>query len=198
MPQIPDGATIQIGLGALSNAIGYKLEQKKNLSVHTEMFTDSMMELVRKGVINGKMVAGFGLGSEELYNFIGEGKVELTPIRIVNDPRTIAKVDKIMSVNVTLMVDLTGQACSESLGYVQYSSTGGQADFVRGAALSNGGKSFLCASLNCESKGRESNFNDHCRVSPRRRGNHLTIGYHVCRHRVWHCRSVLQTRSGSG
>ena len=144
VPQIPDGATIQIGLGALSNAIGYKLEQKKNLSVHTEMFTDSMMELVRKGVINGKMVAGFGLGSEALYNFIGEGKVELTPIRMVNDPREIAKVDKIMSVNVTLMVDLTGQACSESIGFLQYSSTGGQADFVRGAALSNGGKSFLC------------------------------------------------------
>jgi len=144
VPQIPDGATIQIGLGALSNAIGYKLEQKKNLSVHTEMYTDSMMELAKKGVINGKMVAGFGLGSEALYNFIGEGKVDLTPIRIVNDPREIARVDKIMSVNVTLMVDLTGQACSESIGFLQYSSTGGQADFVRGAALSNGGKSFLC------------------------------------------------------
>jgi len=152
VPLIPDGATIQIGLGALSNAIGYKLEAKKNLSVHTEMFTDSMMELVKKGVINGKMVAGFGLGSEELYNFIGEGKVELTPIRIVNDPRTVANVEKIMSVNVTLMVDLTGQACSESLGYLQYSSTGGQADFVRGAALSNGGKSFLCAPSTVKAK----------------------------------------------
>jgi len=144
VPLIPDGATIQIGLGSLSNAVGYKLEQKKNLSVHTEMFTDSMLELVKKGVINGKMVAGFGLGSEELYNFIGDGNVELTPLRITNDPWEIAKVDKIMSVNVTLMVDLTGQACSESLGFVQYSSTGGQADFVRGAALSKGGKSFLC------------------------------------------------------
>lgn len=144
VPQIPDGATIQLGLGALSNAIGYKLEHKKNLSVHTEMFTDSMMELVRKGVINGKMAAGFGLGSEELYHFIGEGKVELLPIRIINDSKEIAKYDKFMSVNVTLMVDLTGQACSESIGFLQYSSTGGQADFVRGAALSKGGKSFLC------------------------------------------------------
>jgi acyl-CoA hydrolase len=87
-----------------------------------------LTELVKKGVINGKMLAGFGLGSEALYNFIGEGKVDLTPIRIVNDPREIAKVNKIMSVNVTLMVDLTGQACSESLGFMQYSSTGGQAD----------------------------------------------------------------------
>jgi len=152
VPQIPDGATIQIGLGALSNAVGYKLAQKKNLSVHTEMFTDSMVELVRKGVINGKMVAGFGLGSEDLYNFIGEGKVELKPVRITNDPREIAKIDKIMSVNVTLMLDLTGQACSESLGFTQYSSTGGQADFARGAAWSNGGKSFLCLPSTVKSK----------------------------------------------
>ena len=144
VPQIPDGATIQIGLGALSNAIGYKLEHKKDLSVHTEMFVDSMLELVKKGVITGKMVAGFGLGSNELYEFIGQGRVELKPLRITNDPIEIAKCDKLMSVNVTLMIDLTGQACSESVGYYQYSSTGGQSDFARGAALSKGGKSFLC------------------------------------------------------
>ena len=144
VPQIPDGATIQLGLGGLSNAIGYRLDQKKDLSVHTEMFTDSMLYLAKKGVITGKMVAGFGLGSNELYEFIGEGKVELKPLRITNDPNEIAKCDKLMSINVTLMVDLTGQACSESLGYMQYSSTGGQADFARGAALSRGGKSFLC------------------------------------------------------
>jgi acyl-CoA hydrolase len=144
VPQIPDGATIQLGLGSLANAIGYKLGDKKDLSVHTEMFTDSMLELVKKGVINGRIVAGFGLGSQELYQFIGEGRVELKPVRITNDPKEIAKCDKMMSVNVTLMVDLTGQACSESIGFLQYSSTGGQADFVRGAALSKGGKSFLC------------------------------------------------------
>jgi acyl-CoA hydrolase len=144
VPQIPDGATIQLGLGALSNAIGYRLENKKNLSVHTEMFTDSMLELAKKGVITGTMVAGFGLGSQELYDFIGQGKVELKPLRITNDPLEIAKCDKLMSVNVTLMVDLTGQACSESVGFFQYSSTGGQSDFARGVALSKGGKGFLC------------------------------------------------------
>ncbi len=144
VPQVPDGATIQLGLGSLSNAIGYKLEHKKNLSVHTEMFTDSMVELVNKGVVTGKMVAGFGLGSNELYEFIGQGKVELKPLRITNDPNEIAKCDKLISVNVTLMVDLTGQACSESLGHFQYSSTGGQSDFARGVALSKGGKGFLC------------------------------------------------------
>lgn len=144
VPHIPDGATIQIGLGSLSNAVGLKLEHKKNLSVHTEMFTDSMLELAKKGVITGKMVAGFGLGSNELYEFIGQGRVELKPLRITNDPSEIAKCDNLMAVNVTLMVDLTGQACSESIGFFQYSSTGGQSDFGRGIALSKGGKGFLC------------------------------------------------------
>jgi acyl-CoA hydrolase len=144
VPQIPDGATIQLGVGSLANAIGYKLEHKKNLSVHTEMFTDSMMELAKKGVITGKMVASFGLGSNELYEFVGQGRVELKPLRLVVDPFEIGKCDKLMSVNVTLMVDLTGQACSESIGFFQYSSTGGQSDFARGVSLSNGGKGFCC------------------------------------------------------
>ena len=152
VPQIPDGATIQIGLGSLSDAVGHKLEHKKNLSVHTEMFTNSMLELVKKGVITGKMVAGFGLGSNELYEFIGQGRVELKPLRITNDPNEIAKCDKLMSVNVTLMVDLTGQACSESVGFFQYSATGGQSDFARGAALSKGGKGFLCVPSTVKTK----------------------------------------------
>ncbi len=144
VPHVPDGATIQLGLGSLANAIGYKLEHKKNLSVHTEMFTDSMLEMVKKGVVTGKMVAAFALGSTELYEFIGQGRVEFKPFRITNDPYEIGKCDNLISVNVTLMVDLTGQACSESLGFFQYSSTGGQSDFARGAALSKGGKGFLC------------------------------------------------------
>lgn len=140
--QIPDGATIQIGLGALSNAVGYKLAAKKNLSVHTEMFVDSMVDLAKQGVINGKMVAGFALGSQAVYDFVEN--VELKPLRITNDPSEIAKVDKLMSINVTLMADLTGQACSESVGFFQYSSTGGQSDFARGCGLNPTAKSFLC------------------------------------------------------
>ena len=140
--QIPDGATIQIGLGALSNAVGYKLAANKNLGVHTEMFVDSMVELANKGVINGKMVAGFALGSQAVYDFVEN--VELKPLRITNDPNEIAKVDKLMSINVTLMADLTGQACSESVGFYQYSSTGGQSDFARGCGLNPTAKSFLC------------------------------------------------------
>ena len=142
--QIPDGATIQIGLGALSNAIGYKLAVKKNLGVHTEMFVDSMVDLANKGVITDKIVAGFALGSQAVYDFVSQGRIELKPLRITNDPNEIAKVNMLMSINVTLMVDLTGQACSESVGFFQYSSTGGQSDFARGVALSPGGKGFLC------------------------------------------------------
>ncbi len=144
VPMIPDGSTIQIGLGSVSDAVGLKLADKKDLSVHTEMFTDSMLALYKKGVINGSMVSGFILGSQELHEFAAEGKIKLKPLSITNDPREIAKIDKLMSINVTLMVDLTGQACSESVGFQQYSATGGQGDFTRGAAFSKGGKSFLC------------------------------------------------------
>jgi acyl-CoA hydrolase len=149
---IPDGATIQVGLGGLANAIGYGLESKKNLSVHTEMFTDSMVYLAKKGVVNGKVLAAFGLGSTELYEFVGEGKVELAPISYVNNPFEIGKNDDFISINGSLMVDLTGQVCSESLGHDQYSSTGGQLDYVRGASVSKGGKSFICLASTVKNK----------------------------------------------
>jgi len=152
LPLIPDGATIQVGLGGLANAVGYGLESKKNLSVHTEMFTDSMVYLAKKGVINGKILAAFGLGSTELYEFVGEGKVELAPISYVNNPFEIGKNKDFISINACLMVDLTGQVCSESLGHFQYSSTGGQLDYVRGASVSEGGKSFICLSSTVKNK----------------------------------------------
>ncbi len=150
--QIPDGAAIQIGVGGLSNAIGYYLTGKKNLSVYTEMFVDSMLDLVKKGIVTGKIVAGFGLGSNELYDFMGDGRVELRPVRIINDPNEIGKIDNLISINVTLMIDLTGQSCSESLGFAQYSCTGGQSDFTRGAAMSKGGKGFLCLPSTVQTK----------------------------------------------
>lgn len=144
LPLIPDGATIQIGLGGLANAIGYGLENKKDLSCHTEMFTDSMVHLAKIGVINGDMYAAFGLGNTELYEFVGEGKVELAPISVVNNPVEVAKRDNFISINACLMADLTGQVGSESLGHYLYSSTGGQLDYVKGANKSKGGQSFLC------------------------------------------------------
>ncbi len=152
LPRIKDGSCIQIGLGGLSNAVGYGLEEKKNLSVHTEMFTDSMVYLAKKGVINGRMFASFGLGSTELYEFVGEGKVELCPISFVNNPYEIAKNDNFVSINACLMADLTGQVCSETLGHSIYSSTGGQLDYAKGAAMSKGGQSFLCMSSTVKKK----------------------------------------------
>lgn len=156
LPMIPDGATLQIGLGGLANAIGYGLGDRKNLSVHTEMYTDSMLYLAKKGVITGKQLAAFGLGSKELYEYVGSGPVQLAPISIVNDPYEIAKNDNMISINACLMADLTGQICSESIGFRQYSCTGGQLDYVRGAAMSKGGKSFLC--LNSTHKDKDGNL----------------------------------------
>jgi acyl-CoA hydrolase len=144
LPLIPDGATVQIGLGGLANAVGYGLEDKKDLAIHTEMFTDSMVYLAKKGVITGKKLAGFGLGNQETYDYIGEGNVELVPLYFSNNPVEIGKNDNFVSINSCLMADLTGQVSSESIGFLQYSSTGGALDFVRGAGMSKGGKSFLC------------------------------------------------------
>ncbi len=144
LKEIPDGACLQIGLGGLPNAIGFGLGDRKNLSVWSEMYCDSMVYLAKKGAINGRQAAAFGLGMTELYEYVGEGHVEMIPISKINDPYEIGKNDNFISINGALMADLTGQVCSESIGFRQYSATGGQLDFVRGAALSKGGKSFLC------------------------------------------------------
>ena len=146
LPMIPDGATLQLGLGGLSNAFGYGLKDRRNLSIHTEMYSDSMMYLAKRGAISGKQVAGFAQGSQALYDYISEGHVEFMPLSIINDPVEISKNDNMISINTCIMADLTGQVCSESIGFRQYSGTGGQLDFVRGAAMSKGGKSFLCLS----------------------------------------------------
>jgi acyl-CoA hydrolase len=144
LPYIEDGSTIQIGLGGLSNAVGFGLENRNDLSVHTEMYTDSMVYLSKKGVINGKQWASFALGSRELYEYVHKGPVHFAPFSIINDPVEIGKIPKFVSINTCLAADLTGQVCSEAIGHKQYSATGGQLDFVRGAGMSKGGKSFLC------------------------------------------------------
>lgn len=150
---ICDGATIQLGLGNLSGAIGYKLEHKKDLGVHSEMFTNSMMHLMKNGNITnkaktfmpGKAVAAFALGSRELYDFVDRNvDIHFASYTFVNDPYMIAKNDNFISINNTMAVDLFGQAASDNLGGKQQSAVGGQVDFMRGALLSKGGKSFLC------------------------------------------------------
>lgn len=144
IPLIPDGATIQVGLGGIANAVAYGLKDKKNLGVHTEMLTDSLVEMAKEGVINQKILAGFGFGSQAVYDFIAEGKCEVGPISVINTPAYAAQNDNFMSINSALMIDLTGQVGSESIGFKQFSSTGGQLDYVLAANFSKGGKSFLC------------------------------------------------------
>jgi len=149
---IEDGSCIQIGIGGMPNAIANFLLDRKDLGIHSEMLTDSMVELYEAGVISSKKknfmpfkwIGSFALGSRKLYDFIDENPlVEMHSTRFVNDPFIIGKNEKMISVNATVEVDLSGQAASESIGSIQYSGTGGQLDFVQGAWRSKGGKSFL-------------------------------------------------------
>ncbi|HOD13910.1 MAG TPA: acetyl-CoA hydrolase/transferase C-terminal domain-containing protein [Spirochaetota bacterium] len=164
--RIQDGSTVQLGFGAIANAVGFFLDGKKDLGVHTEMITDSMMDLAKKGVVNGskkafypgKMTFGFGVGSKELYEFMHRNPmIESMPIHMVNDISNIAMNDNFISINNALTVDLTGQVCSESIGFNMFSSTGGQLDFVRGARRSKGGMSFIA--LNSMSMSKQGPIN---------------------------------------
>ncbi|MBN2224886.1 MAG: 4-hydroxybutyrate CoA-transferase [Deltaproteobacteria bacterium] len=149
---VPDGATVQLGIGGTSNIVGALLKDKKDLGIHTEMMVDSMMTLYDAGAVTnmkktfhkGKMLTGFCIGSQELYKFVDRNSiVEFAPVMYTNDPINIAKNDNFMSINNTITADLTGQCASESIGHQMYSGTGGQLNFIRGAAMSKGGKSFL-------------------------------------------------------
>jgi len=151
--RISDGATIQLGIGSMPNAVGEYLKDKKDLGVHTEMFVDSIVELIECGAVNNSKktlhknlsVASFSVGSKKLYDFVDDNPgVMFAPISYVNDPRVIAQNDNLMSINACMEVDLLGQVCSESIGSRNISGTGGQVDFVRGANWSKGGKSFIC------------------------------------------------------
>lgn len=150
--QVPDGATIQIGVGAIPNAVAFYLDEKNDLGVHSEMFTDSMFQLQQKGVITNRKknykadvsVATFALGSLEMYKWMDDNPaLNMLPVDEINDPFIIAQIDNVISVNGALSVDLTGQVCAESFGPLQWSNVGGQLDFVQGAWRSKGGKSFI-------------------------------------------------------
>ena len=145
VPNITDGSILQVGLGGIANAVAYSLEDRKHVGVHTEMLTDSMAYLYKKGVIDGdNVIAGFGLGSNEVYDWCKSGVPELRDIGYVNNPFVAGSKDKFISINSCLMVDLTGQVCSESIGHMQFSCTGGQMDYVLAASISKGGQSYLC------------------------------------------------------
>lgn len=149
---VEDGSTIQLGIGGIPNAVAQALKDKRDLGIHTEMFTDGMIDLIEAGAVTnrlktlhpGKSVCTFALGSERLYAYLHDNpSVLFMPGRYTNDPYVIANNHKMVSINTTIEVDLTGQCCSESIGYKQFSGTGGQADTAIGAQLSKGGKSFI-------------------------------------------------------
>ena len=150
--QIPDGACIQLGIGAIPDATGMALKTKHDLGIHTEMFTDSMVELIECGAVNnskkqihrGKTVTTFAFGSQRIYDFVDDNpSVEILPVDYVNDPNVICQNDNMISINAAVEVDLFGQVCAESVGTKHMSGSGGQIDYVRGACQSRGGKSFI-------------------------------------------------------
>jgi acyl-CoA hydrolase len=150
--RIPDGATIQAGIGSIPNALLAGLHGHRDLGVHTELLSDGMIELVEKGVVTGtrkrldpgKVVTTFALGTRRLYDFLHENPaVELLPVDHVNDPRVIAQERRFVSINATTEVDLLGQCASETVAGRYWSSSGGQADFARGAMYSPEGRAFI-------------------------------------------------------
>ncbi len=149
---IEDGSTLQLGIGGIPNAVCRALLQKHDLGIHTEMITDGMVDLLQSGAANnsqktlnpGKTIGTFALGTRRLYQFMHDNPtIEMHPVDYTNDPYIIGQHRKMVSINATIEVDLLGQCASESLGTLHWSGTGGQADFVRGATRSEGGKSFI-------------------------------------------------------
>lgn len=145
---IPNGATLQMGIGSIPDAVLHSLTHHQDLGIHTELFSDGVIDLVEQGIINcsrktfhpGKIVAGFLFGTTRLYEFIHNNPlIELHPTGYVNDPFNIARNDKMVAINSALQIDLTGQVCADSIGPRFYSGVGGQIDFIRGAARSKGG-----------------------------------------------------------
>jgi len=149
---IEDGSTMQMGIGAIPDGVLHHLGNKKDLGIHTELFSDGVVELYEAGVITnerktlhrGKIIAGFLLGTQRLYDFVDNNPVvEMHPTEYVNDPFIISQNEKMVAINSAIEVDLTGQVCADSIGTRLYSGVGGQLDFMRGSARSKGGKPII-------------------------------------------------------
>ena len=146
---IEDGATLQLGIGNIPNAVLNNLQNHKRLGVHTEMFSDGLLPLIEKGIVTGedklvnirKIVTSFAAGSQKLYDFIDDNPlVQFKEAAYTNDTAVIRKNPKVTAINSAIEIDLTGQICADSIGYRHFSGVGGQMDFIRGARLSEGGK----------------------------------------------------------
>ncbi len=149
---IEDGSTLQMGIGAIPDAVLKYLKDKRDLGIHTEMFSDGIIELIESGIVNnekktlhpGKIIAGFILGTKRSFDFIDNNPIaEFHPQEYVNDPFVVAKNYKMVAINSAIEVDLTGQVCADSIGTKFFSGIGGQVDFIRGAARSEGGKPII-------------------------------------------------------
>src|SRR5271168_2369478 len=151
---VPDGACLQMGVGALPNLVCAELRDRNDLGIHTEALNPGLVDLIRAGVVTnrhksidrGKTIFAFAMGQKAMYDFLNDNSgVESAPVDYVNDPRVIAQNDNVVSINATIQIDLTGACNSEHMLGHQYSASGGQLDFVRGAFASKGGKSIIAA-----------------------------------------------------
>jgi 4-hydroxybutyrate CoA-transferase len=149
---VPDGATIQLGIGAIPTAVALALRDKKDIGVHTEMFTDAVVDLVEAGVVTGKrkernrgkLVAAFMMGSQRLYDFVHDNPmVEMRSVDFTNDTHVIRSFGRMVAINSAIEVDLTGQVVADSIGHRMYSGVGGQMDFIRGASLATEGRAII-------------------------------------------------------
>lgn len=149
---VENGSTIQVGIGAVPNAILYGLMDKKELGVHTEMFADGLIDLIEAGVVTnsrktlhqGKVIATFCVGTRQLYDYVDNNPLfEFHPVDYSSDPSLIAQNEKMVAINTALQIDITGQVCADSMGHQIYSGIGGQADFMRGASMARQGKPII-------------------------------------------------------
>lgn len=149
---IEDGATLQMGIGGIPNAVLSYLTNHKDLGIHTEMFSEGIVDLVEKGIVTGakkkvnpyKIISGFAMGTRRLYDFMDDNpEIEMLDITYVNDTAIIRQNPKVTAINSAIEIDITGQVCADSIGMRMFSGVGGQMDFMRGAALSPGGKPII-------------------------------------------------------
>ncbi|MBQ1490312.1 MAG: butyryl-CoA:acetate CoA-transferase [Eubacterium sp.] len=181
MTMIPNGATVQFGIGSMPNVLGSMMAESdlKDLGMHTELLADAYVALAeagkltnaKKNVLPGTGVTGLAFGSEKVYEFVDENPgVAFMPLEIVNSPEVIGRIDNMMSINNCIAVDLFGQVSAESVGTRQISGTGGQLDYLTGAAMSHGGKAFLCMTSTFKDKAG----NLHSRIIPTFQGDIVT------------------------
>ena len=199
---IEDGSTIQMGIGTIPDAVLRYLSGHKDLGVHTEMLSDGIIELVEKDVINNKKknihpnktVTSFALGSRKLYDYVNDNpSFAFLDIDYVNNPHVIRRNPKVIAINSAIEVDLTGQVCADSIGEKQYSGIGGQMDFMRGAALSDGGKPIIAlSSRTAKGTTYSSFFKTRCRRS------YYQGPCTLCGYRIRNCFFVWQKFAPAG